>query len=734
MKFVSLLISFFVLTYSFASCKNYYVYNLATDMIFSTDVVFFEGYPSEFSLTDFLEDSLSKYEAAEIRSEKPRFSWMIFSEKDNTYQLKYRIQLAGSLEKLTGGKPDMWDSKDVTDSVSCGIVYKGKQLQPSTVYYWRVKIEDNRGRKYDWSEPKAFVTAPELDNAPSVLPLVKTKEMPKAIRRNAKNVFVDFGKDAFSQLTLRLNSMSDGKDTVIIHLGEHCTNDSVDRYPGYSIRYTNYFVPLQQGYKKYKIVFNPDSRNTDPNQNESGVSPVLMPPETGEVYPFRYCELEGYRGALLYSNIMREVVHYPFNDELSFFESSDTILNKVYDLCKWTMKATSFCGVFVDGDRERIPYEADALINQLSYFAVSNEYSISRNTIDRLIYNPTWPTEWILQALIIAWNDYLYSGDGALLEKCYVDLKYRTLNEIRNEDDNLIYTGDTLFDVNLFSSLHFKGTNIRDIVDWPRVTADDSFEFTECNTVVNAYYYEALKLMSKIAAAVSNNYDSRYYAKLAEKTKKSINELLIDSLGLYKDGLTTNHNSLHANMFPMAFEITPNEKALKIADFLYSKGMACSVYGSQFLLDALYNAGEDFYALNLLTDTSVTSWYNMIRSGSTLTTEAWDNSHKWNNDWNHAWGAAALNVIVRKLAGIEPLEAGFKRVRVRPQPGDLERLTVKTPTPKGEIGVNFSNKVGKHFEMNVTIPPNVTAEVYLPGKLTPEIVGSGKWHFKCSSN
>ena len=731
MKVFSLLISFFILSCSFASCKSYYVYNLATDMIFSTDVVFSNGYKTDLRLTDVnFSDSLSTYEIAEIRSENPRFSWMIYSEKNNTYQKTYRIQLAGSLKALTDGEPDMWDSQTVSDSVSCGIVYKGKKLQPSTVYYWRVKIEDNKGRKYDWSEPKAFMTAYDLDNAPSVLPLVKTKEMPKSIRRNAKNVFIDFGRDAFSQLTMRLNSMSDGKDTVIIHLGEQCTNDSVDRNPGYSIRYAKYRVALQQGYKNYKIVFDPDARNTDPNQNESGVSPILMPTETGEVYPFRYCELEGYRSALLYSNIKREIVHYPFDDDLSFFESSDTILNKIYDLCKWTMKATSFCGVFVDGDRERIPYEADALINQLSYFVVNNEYSISRNTVDRLMYNPTWPTEWILQALIIAWNDYLYSGDGALLEQYYNDLKFKTLNEIRNEDNNLIYTGDSLFDVNLFSNLHFKGTNIRDIVDWPRGSADDNFEFTECNTVVNAYYFQALKLMSKIAAAVSNNYDSRYYNRLAEDTKNSINAMLIDTFGLYKDGLTTDHNSLHANMFPMAFGITPKDKALKIADFLYSKGMACSVYGSQFLLDALYNAGEDFYALSLLRDTSTTSWYNMLRAGSTMTMEAWDNSLKWNNDWNHAWGAAALNVIVRKLAGIEPLEAGFKRVRVRPQPGDLERLRLKTPTPKGEIEINCANKVGKRFEMNVTIPPNVTAEVYLPGSLEPQIVGSGKWHFK----
>ena len=37
----------------------------------------------------------------------------------------------------------------------------------------------------------------------------------------------------------------------------------------------------------------------------------------------------------------------------------------------------------------------------------------------------------------------------------------------------------------------------------------------------------------------------------------------------------------------------------------------------------------------------------MLRIGSTITTEAWANIYKPNHDWNHAWGAAAANIIVR---------------------------------------------------------------------------------------
>ena len=43
------------------------------------------------------------------------------------------------------------------------------------------------------------------------------------------------------------------------------------------------------------------------------------------------------------------------------------------------------------------------------------------------------------------------------------------------------------------------------------------------------------------------------------------------------------------------------------------------------------------YGLQLLTSTGERSWYNMIRKGSTITMEAWDNKYKPNQDWNHAW-------------------------------------------------------------------------------------------------
>ena len=148
--------------------------------------------------------------------------------------------------------------------------------------------------------------------------------------------------------------------------------------------------------------------------------------------------------------------------------------------------------------------------------------------------------------------------------------------------------------------------------------------------------------------------------------------------------------------------------------------MACSVYGSQFLMDALYEANDAEYALHMLTKTDDRSWYNMIRVGSTISLEAWDNKYKPNQDWNHAWGAAPANIIPRRLMGVEPLTPGFATARIKPQLASLEWAEATIPTIRGAIRMEVENKADTYV-LRVTIPANMDAEVYLPlpsGKYT----------------
>ena len=695
---------------------------LTTDLLEHTDRVFLDGYPANFSLAA-IGSVIERFQIATIRNQRPWFGWIMNDTKPNTLQTAYRILVSSSSMLLAQNQGDIWDSGQVADDNSTAVQYSGLPLKPSTVYHWKVQTWNNHGEESPFSAPKSFITAEILDNQTSVYPLQITDEYPSRVEKlNENTTFVDFGKAAFGRLRITLSSQK--VDTVIVHLGEDATGNRVNRSPGGTIRYSSYRLPLMPGRHTYTVKIRPDRRNTSTTANESGVKAILMPDYIGEVTPFRYAEIEGYSGNIQIIDAMRQSVHYPTNDYAAHFFSSDTILNQIWELCKYSIKATSFMGIYVDGDRERIPYEADALINQLCHYFVDREFTMARHSHEYLITYATWPTEWILQSVLMAWYDYLYTGNPASIQNFYYQLKPKTLTAL-TETNGLISTRTGKQTPEFLESIQFKGNAIRDIVDWPQSGVlgvekespgeADAFEFTDFNTVVNAYHFEALRLMSEIADVLNKTSDRDEYAKQAARVKQQFNRLLLDNRkGYYKDGIDADHSSLHSNMFPLAFDMVPARNTKPVSDYIRSRRMACSVYGAQFLMEAVYNAHDADYGLQLLTSTARRSWYNMIRVGSTITLEAWDIAYKPNLDWNHAWGAVPANVIPRKLMGIEPLEPGFKTIRIKPQPSTLVFAEIIVPTIRGNISVSFNNAPNEKFELEITIPANTTAEVWLP--------------------
>jgi len=105
----------------------------------------------------------------------------------------------------------------------------------------------------------------------------------------------------------------------------------------------------------------------------------------------------------------------------------------------------------------------------------------------------------------------------------------------------------------------------------------------------------------------------------------------------------------------------------------------------------------------------------MIRTGSTITTKAWDTRFKSNQDWNHAWGAAPANLIVRKLMGVETLTPAFEQIQIKPQPDTLRQAALNYTTLRGVVKVSFEN-TPERFRLSTTLPANTTGTVYLPRK------------------
>ncbi|MHC4886039.1 MAG: family 78 glycoside hydrolase catalytic domain, partial [Planctomycetota bacterium] len=354
-------------------------------------------------------------------------------------------------------------------------------------------------------------------------------------------LFLDFGQAAFGTVVLPSSDLSNRR-TVVVHLGEALNEEGrVDRSPPGTIRYLRVEQAVESDQPCCRLIIPPDERNT-------GSSAILMPETIGEVYPFRYAEIED--GAGLNPDSVQQVrVHYPFDDGAATFRSSDSILNAVWDLCKYSIKATTFCGVYVDGDRERIPYEGDAYINQLGHYCLDAEYALARYTHEYLIQRPTWPTEWILHSVLMAWADYLYSGETASLERFYEDLCAKTLIDLARED-GLISVESEACTPALGERLHlnkperiFNG-GLKDLVDWPPGSFTqggqgerDDHEMLPVNTVVNALHAHALALMARMARALGRKEDEDRFADQAGRMVATINRLLFDEeRGVYVDG------------------------------------------------------------------------------------------------------------------------------------------------------------------------------------------------------
>jgi alpha-L-rhamnosidase len=264
---------------------------------------------------------------------------------------------------------------------------------------------------------------------------------------------------------------------------------------------------------------------------------------------------------------------------------------------------------------------------------------------------------------------------------------------------------------------------LHDIDDWPDADQGiypngetDNYERKDYNTVVNAFYYRALVLMSKMATAVNKNEDAAFFAAKAEKVKQKFNEDFFDKVSkVYFDGIGSRHASIQANLFPLAFGLVSAQYQQSVVNYVKSKWMGCGVYAANYLMEGLYNAEQGDYALELMTNDSDRGWLNMIRTGATMTTEAWDLKYDPQDlSWSHAWSASPAHIIPRRIMGIQPAEPGFGKIIIKPQPGDLKWAKMKLPTIHGDILVNLAQDPGSSFELNTTIPANTTAKVYVP--------------------
>ncbi|WP_235018122.1 family 78 glycoside hydrolase catalytic domain [Thermomonospora echinospora] len=418
---------------------------------------------------------------------------------------------------------------------------------------------------------------------------------------------------------------------------------------------------------------------------------------------FRYAELRCDPSLDLSSAVTGRTQRLDWSESDAAFHSSDPDLDRVYEFCRYSIEATR-TDLYVDTPtRERGPYEGDAYVNQLSEYAVQRSYALARYSNRFLTRVPTWPTEYRLMSVLIAWQEYLHTGDPDQLAADYDRLVAKNLTGNLGED-GLVHKPSSQ-------------NGVSDLVDWP-VSNRDGYVFTEVNTVVNAFQYAAFDTLAQVAGALGKKDDAARWRGLADRIARAMRDTLLDEeAGRFVDGAGTAHSAQHATVFPLALGVagqgTVSDDVLRrLGRTLAEGGMKVSVYGAQFLLDALFACGRADAAIGLMTATSTNSWLHMLDDlGATIVGEAWDPALKPNMTFSHAWASAPANVLPRQVLGVRVTAPGAAAVDVRPRPGPLTKVGGRVPTIRGPIEVALDRTGPTGYRLEVEVPPNTSARL-----------------------
>jgi alpha-L-rhamnosidase len=410
---------------------------------------------------------------------------------------------------------------------------------------------------------------------------------------------------------------------------------------------------------------------------------------------FRYAELL-FDPAIRINTVTGRARRLAWRDGDSTFASSDAGLDRVYSLCRYSVEASRGDLYQDTPTRERGPYEGDAFISQRSEYALQRSYALARYSDHYLSRMPTWPTEYRLMSVLAAWYDYVYTGDPDQLASDYDVFVAKNLTSYLRPDD-LVHKAPGS-----------SGRTLDDLVDWP-VDSRDGYVFSDVNTVVNAFQHAAFDALASVAGVLGKAGDAAKWRELADGMAIAIHSNLLGT-GQFVDGIGTSHSATHATAFPVALGLGEADMLAAFGKTLAAHGMAVSVYGAQFLLDALFTCGRADAAISLMTAAGTNSWQHMLDDlGATIVTEAWDPSLKPNMTFSHAWASAPANVISRQVLGVQVTAPGAAAVDVRPRLGPLTRVSRKVPTIRGSIGVALDKTSG--YRLDVDVPPNMAARL-----------------------
>ncbi|MFI5610195.1 family 78 glycoside hydrolase catalytic domain [Amycolatopsis sp. NPDC051903] len=254
---------------------------------------------------------------------------------------------------------------------------------------------------------------------------------------------------------------------------------------------------------------------------------------------------------------------------------------------------------------------------------------------------------------------------------------------------------------------------------------------TDPGLVATAYYYRSADLTANAAAALARDDDARHYRDLAASIGEAFRSTYVTAAGRMMSDAPT------AYALAIVFGLVEGESKAALGERLrhlvraYGYHIATGFVGTPIICDALTSTGHVDAASRLLAQTECPSWLYPVTMGATTIWERWDSMLEDGSinpgqmtSFNHYALGAVADWLHRVVAGLAPLEAGYRRIRVAPTPIDvLDDASAWHETPYGRASSGWRRE-GELVRFAVDVPANTRALVRLPSGAEHE-VGSG---------
>jgi hypothetical protein len=211
------------------------------------------------------------------------------------------------------------------------------------------------------------------------------------------------------------------------------------------------------------------------------------------------------------------------------------------------------------------------------------------------------------------------------------------------------------------------------------------------------------------------------YSAAAGQLRRSIRpRYWDDGRRLFADTPARKQFSQHANVLAVLAGVSTGEEARDLVTRVLADRaiVQCSYYFRHYVHTAVNMVGDGDRYLGLLGE-----WESMLSRGLTTFAERYDEPGNSSRSDCHAWSSSPNFEIFRTVLGIDTAAPGFRRVRIHPFLGALERVSGSIPHPRGEVSVKLE-RAGSRLRAEITLPDGVSGAFSWKGAERPLVPGS----------